>query len=180
MKITFRLTRRLFAAVQADLLRPHAFAAERVGWLTCRVGDAADGSLLVLAHHYQPLADADYLDDASVGAMMGPTAIRKALQVALSGKASMFHVHLHDHRGRPGFSGTDSRETAKFVPDFWHVRPELPHGAVVFSRDAACGRLWYPARAQREISEFIIVGAPQVRISEAYGTKTRAPKLSRT
>jgi hypothetical protein len=176
--ITFKITRRLFAAVQTDLLRRHAFAAERVGWLICRVGDAFDGNLIVLAHEYEPVADADYLDDPSVGAMMGPAAIRKALQIALSQRASMFHVHLHDHCSFPRFSATDVRETSKFVPDFWNVRPELPHGAVVLSRDAACGRCWYPGRGQQAIGEFVIVGAPQVRVSEAYEKQTRSPKLS--
>lgn len=180
MKAAFKITYKLFAAIQADLVRRHAFAAERVGWLRCRVGDAADGTLLILAHDYHPVEDPDYLDDPSVGAMMGPGAIRKALQLALSSKAAMFHVHMHDHRGRPGFSGIDSRETAKFVPDFWKVRPELPHGAVVLSRDSACGRCWYPGRRILDISKFVIVGAPRVRASEAYGPKTRPAKLSRT
>jgi hypothetical protein len=170
MRIRFKITRRLFTSVQTDLLRQHAFAAERVGWLSCRVGDAVDGSLLVIAHDYHPVADGDYLDDRSVGAMMGPSAIRTALQLALSRKASMFHVHLHDHDGRPRFSGVDIRETAKFVPDFWHVRPELPHGAVVLSRDAACGQCWYPGRREPQaIAELVIVGAPMVRILEACG-----------
>lgn len=179
MTTTFKITRRLFAAVQTDLVRRHAFASERVGWLICRVGDASDGSLIVLAHEYQPVADTDYLNDPSVGAMMGPAAIRKALQVALSQRASVFHVHLHNHRGPPRLSGTDTRETAKFVPDFWNVRPELPHGAVVLSRDAACGRCWYPGRGPRAIEEFVIVAAHRARIWEAYEEGTRPAKLSR-
>jgi len=179
MKAAFKITYKLFAVIKADLLRRHAFAAERVGWLTCRVGDAVDGTLLTLAHDYHPVEDLDYIDDRSVGAMMGPAAIRKAMQLALTSKAAIFHVHMHDHLGRPGFSGTDSRETAKFVPDFWNVRPELPHGAIVLSRDSACGRCWYPGRRVVEISKFVIVGAPRVRASEGYGQKTRPPKLSR-
>jgi hypothetical protein len=179
MKVIFKITRRLFTDTQADLLRPHAFAAERVGWLRCRIGQAPDGALLILAHDFHPVQDADYLDDRSVGAMMGPAAIRKALQLALMSKAAIFHVHMHDHEGRPGFSGIDSRETAKFVPDFWHVRPELPHGALVFSRDRLYGRCWYPGGKVLEISEAVIVGAPLVRFSEAYGQPTRQAKLSR-
>lgn len=48
---------------------------------------------------------------------------------------SMVHVHLQEHRGRPGFSRTDLSENALFVPDFWNVQPNLPHGAVVFRFD---------------------------------------------
>lgn len=167
MRVTFRLTRRLFEAVKADLIRRHAFAAERVGWLRCRVGDVPAGGVVILAHEYFPVEDGDYLDDPTVGAMMGSAAIRKALQLAYRSKASMFHVHLHDHRARPRFSSVDSRETAKFMPDFWHVRAGMPHGAVVFSRDSACGRCWYPGGKVLEISEVVIIGAPIVRIAES-------------
>jgi hypothetical protein len=178
MRVAFKITRQLFRAVQADLRRPHPFAAERVGWLRCRVGNDTAGGLIVLAHDYHPVADADYVDDPSVGAMMGSAAIRKALQLALSDNVSMFHVHLHDHRGRPGFSGTDAQESAKFVPDFWHVRPGMPHGALVFSQDSMYGRCWYPGGKIVAIAEVTIVGAPLVRIREEHGT-TSAAKLSR-
>jgi hypothetical protein len=178
MRVTFKITRRLFRAVQVDLLRPHAFAAERVGWLRCRVGNDVQGGAIVVAHDYYPVDDQDYVDDPRVGAMMGSVAIRKALQIALNENVSMFHVHMHDHSGRPGFSGTDARESAKFVPDFWHVRPAMPHGALVFSRDAVYGRCWYPGGNIVEIGQTIIVGAPLVRIREENGT-TRSAKLSR-
>jgi len=179
MRITFKITRRLFADVQVDLRRPHAFAAERVGWLRCRVADSAAGCLLVLAHDYFPVEDGDYVEDWSVGARMGSAAIRKALQLAYNTKAAMFHVHLHDHGGRTAFSRVDGRETAKFVPDFWHVRPEMPHGALVFSRDFATGRCWYPGGKVVEVGEIVIVGAPLVRIAENHGQAPRTPELPR-
>jgi hypothetical protein len=179
MTITFKITRQLFAAVCDDLRRPHSFAAERVGWLRCRVGNAPDGGLLVLAHDYCPVADDQYVRDRSVGAMMGSAAIRAALQLALKGDTCVFHVHLHDHNGQPGFSTTDARETAKFVPDFWHVSPNLPHGAVIFSNDSMCGRCWYPGGAAVEITKFVIVGAPFVRVGAEHGRTTGTAKLSR-
>ena len=179
MTVTFKLTRRLWKAILADLRRPHAFARERVGWLRCRVGDAPDGGLILLAHDYHPVADGDYVRDESVGAMMGSTAIRKAMQLAVNQDVSIFHVHLHDHDGSTGFSNTDQRETAKFVPDFWHVRPDRPHGAVIFSNDHAVGRCWYPGGAVVEISEFVIVGAPLVRRGREHGRPARAANVSR-
>ena len=117
--------------------------------------------MVILAHDLHEVADGDYLDDPGVGAMMGPNAIRKALQTSYNCQASVFHVHLHLHRGRPRFSGVDESETARFVPDFWNVQPELPHGAIVFSEDSACGKSWIPGlEAPVDISQFSVVGIP--------------------
>lgn len=165
MKVLFKITARLLHEVKAQLERPHAFAFERVGFLVCRPGLLEHGGMVVLSHALQDVADEDYIDDSTVGAMMGPDAIRKALQFSYNEEASMFHVHLHSHRGRPRFSHTDERETARFVPDFWNVQPDLPHGAVVFSEDSAYGKCWIPGRKSPvEISEFDVVGVPMERI----------------
>jgi len=37
-----------------------------------------------------------------------------------------FHVHTHGRSGVPDFSGTDVRENAKFVPDFFKVLRNAP------------------------------------------------------
>jgi hypothetical protein len=164
MKIVFKITTRLLRDLKVQLTRPHAFAAERVGFLLCRVGLLDNAGLVVLAHSLHDVADEDYLDAPTVGAMMGPDAIRKALQIAYQQQASMFHVHLHLHDGRPRFSGIDEREMAKFVPDFWNVQPDLPHGAIVFSDDSACGRCWIPGDVPADISQFRTVGIPSMKI----------------
>jgi len=107
------------------------------------------------------VSDGDYVRDPSVGAMMGASAIRKALQIALSNEVGMFHVHVHGHYGPPRFSRVDLHETAKFVPDFWHVRPQAVHGAIVLSVDSIAGLCWHPqASMPVPISEFSIVGSP--------------------
>jgi hypothetical protein len=165
MKVLFKITERLFGEVKTRLARPHPFASERVGFLLCRVGLLENGDLIILSHSLHDVADDDYLDDPSVGAMMGPAAIRKALQIAYQQQASMFHVHLHLHGGRPRFSRVDERETAKFVPDFWNVQPDLPHGAIVFSDDSACGKCWIPGhKTPGEISQFGVVGVPSRKL----------------
>lgn len=165
MNIVFKLTKRLLSEVRAQLGLPHPFAAERVGFLLCRVGVLEDGGLVILAHSLHEVADEDYLDDPTVGAMMGPDAIRKALQAAFNEQASMFHVHLHSHNGRPRFSHIDAKETARFVPDFWNVQPSLPHGAIVFSEDSACGGCWIPgSKGPADISQFLVVGIPMRKL----------------
>jgi hypothetical protein len=161
MRIVFKLTKRLLEKVRARLEQSHSFAFERVGFLLCRSAVLDGGGVVILAHDLHDVVDEDYLDDPRVGAMMGPNAIRKALQASYNRQASMFHVHLHLHHGKPHFSGVDETETARFVPDFWNVQPELPHGAIVFSEDSACGKSWIPGlEAPVEISQFSVVGIP--------------------
>ncbi len=158
MKAVFRINRALLDLVHEDLSRPHGFAHERVGFIACKVAALQDGHL-VLAESYNPVHDDDYEDDPTVGAMMGPGAIRKALQFAYHHPVGMFHVHRHEHKGQPGFSRTDVRESAKFIPDFWKVRPSTPHGAIVLSYDAIAGAWWDPATRQAQtIDEFAILG----------------------
>ncbi len=115
----------------------------------------------MLAQEYRPVADDDYLPDPSVGAMMGPEAIRKAMEWALVKKLSIFHVHSHGGVGVSGFSRVDARENAKFVPDFLKVAPQMIHGAIVLSDDAAAGRFWaYGNAGPKAVSEIVEVGAP--------------------
>jgi hypothetical protein len=113
----------------------------------------------LLAESYHPVADDDYIDDPTVGAMMGQEAIRKALNIALLQPVGMFHVHMHEHRGRPAYSPTDRREQLKFVPDFFKVRRQMPHGAIVLSYDRAIGRAWFDRNTVIDITEFNITGS---------------------
>ena len=164
MKMIFRARSDLLSAVRGDLHRLHAFAAERVGWLVCRAGRLADGGLVILASGYDAVADEDYVNDPSVGARIGPAAIRKALQRAYNGgfeDLGIFHVHMHAHRGRTGFSDVDDSESRKSVPDFFNVAPAMPHGAIVLSLDQAVGLCWTaPTETPVSIDRFASVGAP--------------------
>jgi hypothetical protein len=156
MKVILKATGSFLDDVRKDLSRPHRFAAERVGFISIRAASAKN-SMVLIAQGYHPLADEDYVNDMSVGAMMGQEAIRKALNVALLGFSGMFHIHMHEHRGRPSFSRTDLREQLKFVPDFFKVRPQMPHGAVVLSHNLAAGRVWLGPETVAAISEFVTV-----------------------
>ena len=168
MNIVFRISRDLLKIVRRDLARPHPFASERVGFLVCRLGSVGHHEVVILAQSFQSIADDDYVESDSVGAMMGSAAIRKALQIAYSDRTSMFHVHMHEHFGQPGFSLVDLRESAVFVPDFWHVCPSHPHGALVLSKDSATGLCWYPGiRHPLPIGEIVVVGAPMEIIPNA-------------
>lgn len=160
MRVRFKITTGLLASIRADLGRRHPFAYERVGFILAGVARTASG-VLILAQEYRSVADEDYLPDTSVGAMMGPEAIRKAMEWALMKKLSIFHVHSHGGRGIPGFSAVDARESAKFVPDFLKVAPGMIHGAVVLSDDAAIGRFWvFGECGPQAVNAFVEVGMP--------------------
>jgi hypothetical protein len=160
MKVRFKITTALLASIHADLRRPHGFAFERVGFILAGIAQSASG-FLILAQEYRPVADEDYLPDDSVGAMMGPEAIRKAMEWAWMNKVSVFHVHSHGGQGIPRFSTVDVRESAKFVPDFLKVAPEMIHGAIVLSDDAALGRFWvFGSGGPQGVSQFVEVGMP--------------------
>jgi hypothetical protein len=157
VRTIFRATADFLKGVRQDLETPHAFAAERVGFISVRAAIAGE-NLLLLAHGYHPVDDSDYVNDQSVGAMMGQEAIRKALNIALLQPVGMIHVHMHGHRGVPRFSKIDLSEQDYFVPDFFKVRETMPHGALVLSHDKAVGRIWLNRTAVSDIHEFNIIG----------------------
>lgn len=160
MNLHIKINAALLATVRIDLYRPHPFAHERVGFISAGMS-AMGPDVLILARGYRPVADEDYLPDPCVGAKMGPEAIRKALQWAMQDGHALFHVHTHGGRGVPGFSGTDVRENAKFVPDFCKVAPQSIHGAIVLSDNAARGQVWLSRnRPHTFIAQFTEVGAP--------------------
>lgn len=169
MKAIFKITSKLAERVRLDLARTHPFAMERVGFLVCKVGALPNRGVMILAHDYRAVEDGDYINDPTVGAMMGPGAIRKALQFAYHNEVCMFHVHPHDHLGAPWFSRVDLREGRKFVPDFWNVRPHLPHGLLVLSRDSGAGLCWHPQlNAPLRFEEVIFVGSPTINVRSCY------------
>lgn len=139
--ITLRISSTLFEEMLDDLRRPHEYAAERVGFMHCRESVLRSGNLL-LAQKYHPIRDDQYLEDASVGARFDGSAIREAMQTALTEATSVFHVHLHEHRGLPRFSGIDKREMRQIMPCFVNLCPERLHGALVLSANRALVSIW--------------------------------------
>lgn len=156
--IRFKTTAVLLEEIQKDLRRPHPFAHERVGFLGAGF-TLSNASCTILAHSYRSVPDVDYLQDPSVGAMLGPDAMFNAVAWAYETKLALFHIHEHGGTGIPKFSGVDLREAKKFVPDFFKFRPECPHGTIVLSNTAAFGHVWLDKAAEPTvISEFAVIG----------------------
>src|SRR5580698_5107035 len=115
MKITVRMTRKIFDDLQMDFARPHLFAYERVGFLFGRTEKLPDG-WVVFPMRFEPVADENYIRDKYVGAKINSIAIRKALQTSMTNSESVFHVHQHGGHGLPGFSGVDIESTKELIP----------------------------------------------------------------
>jgi hypothetical protein len=159
--VMVRLARGLYDRVLADLRRPHPFAYERVGFLSARLGTAADGLRLVLLTDYHPVPDDQYVKDSSCGARINSDAIREAMQRVLNTGAGSFHVHLHEHRGTPWFSDTDADETPRVVAGLRTVGPAAPHGMLLLSDDQAEAWVWQPGEAEHVRASLItVVGRP--------------------
>ncbi|MCB1735185.1 MAG: hypothetical protein H6981_06180 [Gammaproteobacteria bacterium] len=167
MKAILKAPSKLWSAAHEDLARRHPFAAERVGFFFAKAAVTGDGVLLLLATHYEPVVDEDYVFNPQVGAMIGSEAIRKAMQASYKNHSALIHVHSHGGRGRPEFSATDTSGAAQFVPSFFNAVPGMPHGIVVLSGDSARGLLWTAAESKpRFLTGFVTVGDELRRFGE--------------
>jgi hypothetical protein len=154
----FRLPRQLYNSIQKDLSCPHSFAYERVGFIFCK--EAGDGKVLI-ATHYDPVDNEDYIEDDYVGAKINSTAIRKAMQRSLNTGEAIFHVHAHDCFGLPSFSEVDQKSLSEMVPSFQKINPNIPHGAVLFSADACIVAVWPKGKHDPSFCEYVsVVGFP--------------------
>jgi hypothetical protein len=164
MRVEIKFPGRLYAAARQDLERPHPFAAERVGFVKGRIGTLADDGRVVLLTRYDAIPDADYIDDGTVGAKIGPEAIIRATQAVYHGRSAregLFHIHLHEHRGETAMSHVDARDIPQIVTGFQAVGPHAPHGIIILSLDHGSGWVWLPAVKQPvQVDCVSVIGAP--------------------
>jgi len=174
MKIEIKFSGALYSEMIQDLARPHPFASERVGFAFGRLASLSDRGSLVLLNRYHPIPDSEYLDDATVGARIGPDALTWAMQEVYRGRSvheGVFHVHLHSHEGQTGMSWTDQREIPRMIPGFRSVGSEGAHGILIFSLDHGTGWVWLPQNPNNiQVSSVTVIGCP-IRVFEPRGTK---------
>lgn len=164
--IKIKLTGALHSEILRDLERPHPFAAERIGFVSGRMGTLLDGKLILLTG-YRVIPDCEYIDDPKVGARIGSEAITWAMQAAYHGRPKregVFHIHLHGHRGQTGMSGTDRREVPPMIPGFQSVGREAAHGIIILSLDHGSAWVWLPGQPESmAAASMAVIGSP-VRI----------------
>jgi hypothetical protein len=87
------------------------------------------------------------------------------MQRVLDTGDTAFHIHIHAHRGRPGFSLMDREEIPKIVSSLRNANPALPHGMFLLSRDQATARVLMPGASELINADRIsIVGYPMTLI----------------
>ena len=134
--IRFRIPVSIKLKMIADLKRTHSHAFERVGFLFTKSKHLKNGSTIIIASEYIPVADEDYLRNESVGACIGANAIRKGMQGLYNRKSGCFHVHLHNHTGRPSPSGTDIKGIPGVVESFSNISGDQLNGYLILSYDS--------------------------------------------
>jgi len=161
MNVKVRITRKLLSDVRADLLRPHPYASERVGFLYGRLGKAGVDSRLVLITNYVPLVDCRYIDDPRSGARIDSQAIRDAMQGVLDRGEGGFHVHMHHWPGRPMLSRMDTEEIPPVVAGLRRVGLAHAHGIVLLHAEECAAWVWLPGSDEAvEAMSVSVIGFP--------------------
>ena len=164
MRIEIKLTGNLYNEIVQDLARPHAFAAERLGFVFGRMGTLSDKGFAVLLNRYHSIPDSQYLEDLTVGARIGSEAITWAMQAIYYGRPThegIFLIHVHGHKGETGMSEVDSREQSKLIPGFQSVGRASAHGIIILSLNHGSSWVWLPTYKEPRRADCIsVIGAP--------------------
>jgi len=169
MTVAIKMTGRLYDEIWRDLERPHPFAHERVGFVFGRIGTRDDGGRLVLLTRYHAIPDAQYIDDPTVNARIGPEAMTWAMQAVYHGRPAregVFHIHMHGYAGETGMSKTDRREIPPMMPGFQSVGRDAAHGIIILSLDHGSGWVCLPGNATLVPCGNVAVIGKEVKVFE--------------
>lgn len=160
-QIKFRIPKFVYELMQEDLRKPHPFAYERVGFLFTKTILLFDTSYLIVATDYLPIADEDYIEDMNVGAKINSNSIRTAMQGIVDRNGGCFHVHLHNHSGKPYPSFTDQESLPGIVNSFSNIASKQANGILILSRDGFYTDIKYGNETQTYKANTIsVVGYP--------------------
>jgi len=138
MNIIIRITRSLDREIRNDIIRPHQFAAERIGFISGVHSRIGKDEYLIILKKYYPVDDADYIEDDSVGARINGNAIRKAMQHIITTHEGMFHIHMHPFNYPPSMSRTDRLEIPPVVNSLCNVDKSVLNGCIIMSNTLCC------------------------------------------
>lgn len=160
-RIFFRIPKAIHLEMLNDLRRKHSHAWERMGFLHTRLKWLDEKTVLIIANSYQVLEDEDYIRDSTVGAKIGSEAIRKAMQLMMDNQTGGFHVHLHDHKGRPVPSLVDERGIPGIIESLSHATKEQATGMLILSGDGFYDEIRIPGVKKKLKADSIsVVGFP--------------------
>lgn len=136
-EVTLRISKSLCDEIRNDLSRPHKIAYERVGFVIGHSKALTVNEDLICISEYIRVDDNDYLKDNTVGARINSDAIRKAMQIAMNRKCSIFHVHVHFGEETPEFSLTDLEELPKVAEAMVNANSKNIHGVLLLNSNGA-------------------------------------------
>ncbi len=161
MKIHVKILRSTYDLMRSDLLKPHPFAYERIGFLSAKTGNKSRKILLVLLTEYHTVSDHNYIEDENSGARINSTAIREVMQRILDTRNGAFHVHVHAHNGIPHLGKMDRTEIPPLIQSFRTVGSEASHGILLLSNNSCYCKVWAPnSTIPTDASKFSIIGYP--------------------
>lgn len=161
MRASIKMTKSLCNEIRNDLLKPHPFAGERVGFLFVRQSKTDFDNFLLISTQYTSLPDNQYIYDSRVGAKINSTSIRNAMQRTMETNEGVLHIHMHDHIGEPGFSYVDKKELRMLIKSFQNANNKVAHGAMVFSHNEMFGIACLPGKNETiPFSKISTVGYP--------------------
>jgi len=166
-QIKLRIPKAIHDFMLNDLCRPHAYAHERVGFISTTSKRTDSNTIIIMVTSYNPVRDESYIEDRSVGARINSVAIREEMQRIFDNSSGSFHVHLHSHNGTPTPSFTDRKEIPGIIESFSNVG-DGPHGILILSQDS-----FYGIVKCNGIDQFII---PEVISVVGYPMKFVYPK----
>jgi molybdopterin/thiamine biosynthesis adenylyltransferase len=133
--ITFKIPKALKEKIDFDLSRKHSHAYERVGFVLTKTYKT-NNNLIILAYDYEPVDDENYIVDEEVGAKINSKAIKNSIELAHSNNCGVFHVHKHEHSGKPIESKSDIDGINPLIKSVSNINKEA-FGYVIFSQDSA-------------------------------------------
>jgi hypothetical protein len=157
MNITIRISRHLDSEIRNDLIRPHQFAFERIGFVSGVHSKLEKDEYLIILKKYYPIDEVDYIKDHSVGARINGNAIRKIMQHILDNHEGMFHIHMHPFNVPPGMSRTDSREIPPVLESLRNVDKSVMNGCIILSNTLYIAHIDVPDQKQLIVTKNIRV-----------------------
>jgi len=170
--VIIRLPKNIHQEMIDDLRRQHKYAYERVGFLYSYTANIDKLTTVITCFKYEPVSDKNYIRDDSVGAKINSSAIREAMQMALTSKCGCFHVHLHDFEGLPSPSRTDKGLNA-VVESIANVASGQAHGFLILSADGFYANIKMPnEKLFIQPTQFSVAGYPmQIQFAKPFNPK---------
>jgi hypothetical protein len=122
------------------------------------------GRPIIYLNRYRSVADERYIPSDRFGALIDDTAILEAMQEVRGHRGTSeggFHVHVHEHRGQPGFSEPDVESLPAIIPGISRMDPTGASGILLLSKDHAIALVWLPGEKHHQIAKTVsVIGAP--------------------